>query len=432
MTMWLLSRSRLNVLRIVALVAALLGCGDGVASAGFEHEGLAVRHRRYRDMALRTQDHTWQALAYTGGTADCTSAPYVTYRRDTHNVTVSDHWYVALQLRADAALVRLGEERFRCQVDKTVRWMERLWDPGQAGFAPRADLDGSNPTLQHVYADDNAVIGLAFLEASRVTRDPSVRTRAIIAAERAGEYLTRSGLWDDTFGGGLWWNTQRSAVVEGKPAQTTALMAHLMAELHAETGRAVYRERALAALGWLDRVLLDPKTGLYRYTINQDPNDLGRAKISEQYFGYDQAIVVQALVRLHRSEPSSDYLARAQRLGKRIDHAFWHADLGGYALDAHGAQIYAPYAAWISEALLDLYAADGDPFWRDRSRANLDALHRTFRGSATGGYAMRAFPCDDDFRPWCLPGERWGFDRVTYTMTQALIQRAAALQAAAY
>ena len=418
-------------LRPVALLAVALTLLSDLEMVGGGDEGREVQRERYRRMALRAQQYTWQVLAYPGGAGDCSAAPYLTYRRDTANVAISDHWYVALQLRADAALVHLGEDGFRCQVDKTVAWMERLWDPAHAGFAPRADLDGTNPTLQDVYADDNALIGLAFVDAARATADPSVRARALDAAERAAGYLMRSGLWDDALGGGLWWTNQRESAGEGKPAQTTALMAHLMAELHAETGRAFYRDWALSGLGWLDRALWDAHRGLYAYSINRPPADPDGAVVAERYFGYDQAIAIQALLRLHRGEPGAGYLARAQRLGRAMDETFWHDELGGYTLEAGIADLYAPYAAWVSEALLDLYAADGDPFWRDRARANLDALDRTFHGEG-GGYYRLAFPCVGERVGLCRPGEQWGLERIVYGMTQALMQRAAALQAAAY
>ncbi len=418
--------------RFAAALLAALGLAAGLAVV-LQAERTDVRRQQYREMALRTQAWTWQHLAYLDGAADCASAPYVTYRRDTQNVTISDHWYVALQLRADAALVRLGEERFRCQVDKAVGWMEQLWDPGQAGFAPRAELDGSNPTLQDVYADDNGIVGLAFVEAARVTSDPRVRARAIDAAERAAGYLLNSGLWDDTFGGGLWWNNQREATGEGKPAQTTALMAHLMAELYAETGRPLYRERGLAAVDWLDRALWNDHHGLYAYSVNRPPGGPGGAVVAQHYFGYDQAIVIQTLLRLYRSEPGREaYLARAERVGRAVDRAFWHPELGGYTLEAGVTDLYAPYGAWVSEALLDLYSADGDTFWRERARANLDALDRTFLDPVHGGYSRLAFRCSAERIVLCRPGERWGMDRIIYTMTQALMQRAAALQAAAY
>ncbi len=387
----------------------------------------------YRAVALRAQRYTWRTLAYYGAANDCASAPSVSYARDSNNVTISDHWYVALQVMADAALVRLGEREYVCNVERAVVWMEMLWDPGHAGFAPRADLDGSNPTLRDIYADDNALIGLAFLEAARVVDSPAVRSRAVFNAERAAAYLLNSGLWDYRFGGGLWWNNQRSLTGEGKPAQTTALLAHLTAELYAATGKMHYHDWAAVSIAWLNAALWDDNQGLYLYSINHPPGDPDGVELDDRYFGYDQAIVIQALLRMYHVHPDRvDYLTRAQRIGRALDRAFWHPELGGYTLQAGVTDLYAPYGVWISEALLDLYAADGDPFWRARARANFDALHRVFSTREAGRYARMAFPCEGERLALCQYGERYGRDVVVYTMTQALMQRNAALLAAAH
>jgi len=431
---WGALRARLRPLTILAV--AIVGLELGTVCALVEAAG---ERGQYRSMALQAQRYTWQHLAYTDGpfaarAADCASAPYVSYRRtDVPDTIVSDHWYAALQVRADGALVRLGEDEFRCEVDKAVAWMELLWSPRHRGYAPRADLDGSNQTLTDVYADDNAIIGLAFVEAARVTRDPEMRARSLEGARRAAGFLVTTGLWDATFGGGLWWTNQREGLGEGKPALPTALMAQLMAELYAETGDAAYRQHALDALDWLDRTLWSTHHELYAYGIDIAPGDPSRAVVAdESYFGYDQAAVIQALLALHRLEPGDGaYLDRAQRIGRAVDRQFWQPELGGYTLQASVLDQYAPYGAWISEALLDLYATDGDPFWRDRARANLDALAATF-GNGEGGYYRLAFKCTGERMALCRPGEQYGLERVVYSMSQATMQRAAALLAAAY
>ena len=420
----------------IALLGLIVGMGASSVCDAFAATG---PHAEYRTMALQAQRYTWQQLAYTGGPAagqagDCASAPYVSYRRNNgSDTTISDHWYSALQVRADAALVRLGEEQQRCQVEKAVAWMELLWSPAHQGYAPRADLDGSNPTLKDVYADDNGVIGLAVLDAARVANDPAGRARALEGAQRAANFMAGTGLWDETFGGGLWWTNQREHLGEGKPALPTALLAQLMAELYAETREPIYRENALAALGWLDSTLWSPQHELYAYGINFAPGDRTRAVVTDEtYFGYDQAIVIEALLALHRVEPGDGrYLARAQQIGRAIDRAFWHWELGGYTLQASVLDLYAPYGAWVSEALLALYAVDGDPFWRERAQANLDALARTF-GNGEGGYYRLAFKCQGERLALCRPGEQYGLERVVYTMSQATMQRAAALLAATY
>ena len=386
----------------------------------------------YHELALRTHAYTWRHLAYAAGAPDCESAPYVSYRRDLINSEIADHWYVALQVRADAAMVALGEDRFRCNAEKTFAWMELLWSPAHAGYAPRADLDGANPTLQDVYADDNAVIGLAFLDVARVTRDPAVRVRALAAADRAARYPIAAGLWDGELGGGLWWTNQRDGLGEGKPAQSTALLAHVMAELYAETANPVYRQHAIDSLDWLDRALWSDTHQMYAYGIRRSRDDPSQTVVSQHYFGYDQAIVMQALLTLHRLESDNPaYLARARQLARSTDRYFWQRELGGYTLEADVPDLYPTYGAWISDAFLDQYAVDGDRHWLDRARANFDALDRRFQQNGSGGYAHRIFPCRDQLLVHCFPGDDWGIDHNIFLMSQAMMQRVAARLAAA-
>lgn len=389
-------------------------------------------HSYYGSIAFSTQTYTWDHLAYAAGAPDCQSAPYLSYRRDLINTTVADHWYVALQVRADAAMVQLGDEASRCNVEKAFVWMERLWSPAHAGYAPRADLDGSNPTLQDVYADDNAVIGLAFLDVARITRNPDLRARALVAAERAANYPIAAGLWDGEFGGGLWWTNQRNGLGEGKPAQSTALLAQVMAELYAETGNPIYRQHAEDALDWLNRSLWSETHHLYAYSVHYSPADPTKPVVTSRYFGYDQAIVIETLLTLHRLDPSNpQYLSKARDLALATDRAFWQRELGGYTLEADVPDLYPAYGAWVSEALLELYAVDGDRYWLERARANFDALDKRFRNGSSGAYFRRSFPCRDDLAVHCLPGETIGLERNIFTMSQAMMQRVAAMLAAA-
>ncbi|MGE3912820.1 MAG: glycoside hydrolase family 76 protein [Chloroflexota bacterium] len=392
----------------------------------------ADAHSYYRDLALRTQAYTWRKLAFVDGAPDCEHAPYLTYRRDLINTNIADHWYVALQVRADAAMVRIGEPQFRCPVDRAFLWMERLWSPSHAGYAPRADLDGSHPTLQDVYADDNAVIGLAFLDVARTTQDPAIRERALDAAKRAAMFPITAGLWDDEFGGGLWWTNQRDGLGGGKPSQSTALLAQVMAELYAETGDTVYREYALDSLSWLDQVLWSNHHRLYAYSIRRSRRDPTQTVRTDRYFGYDQAIAIQALLTLYRMEPENKaYLQRARQLAVATDQYFWQRDLGGYTLEADVPDQYASYSVWISEAFLDLYTVDRDRYWLERARENFDVLEARFRTSGEGAYAFRLYPCRDEFAALCEPGQEYGLDRTIYSLSQAMMQRVAALLAAA-
>lgn len=204
--------------------------------------------------------------------------------------------------------------------------------------APRANLDASNPTLVDVYADDNAVIGLAFLDIARVTQDPVLRAQALASADRAARYPLEAGLWDGQFGGGLWWTNQRDALGDGKPAQSTALLAHVMAEMYAETG--IRRTDSTPSMHWTGSIGASgaPITRCTPIASCTARSPTGTA-ITQRYFGYDQAIAIQAFLALYRREPEHTvYLERALYSGRSIDHYFWQQELGGYTLEADCAR----------------------------------------------------------------------------------------------
>ena len=388
----------------------------------------------YHDLALRTQATPGSIWHTQRGRRTASRAPYLSYRRDLVNTSIADHWYVALQVRADAAMVALGEDRFRCNVEKTFTWMEWLWSPAHAGYAPRADLDGANPTLQDVYADDNAVIGLAFLDVARVTRIRTVRARALAAADRAARYPIVAGLWDGEFGGGLWWTNQRDGLGEGKPAQSTALLAHVMAELYAETANPVYRQHALDSLAWLDAALWSEHHQLYAYSVDARADDPSQTVVTQRYFGYDQAIVIQALLTLHRLEPDNPalpgarpQLGRGRRIGTSGSRSL------AATLSKRTSRTCTPsYGVWISEAFLDLYAVDGDRYWLERARANFDALDRALSAERhAAGTLTASSPAAISSSCTASPASTWGVDHHIYSLSQAMMQRVAARLAAA-
>jgi uncharacterized protein YyaL (SSP411 family) len=171
---------------------------------------------------------------------------------------------------------------------------------------------------------------------------------------------------------------------------------------------------------------------LYAYNVRRSRRDPSATVRTDRYFGYDQAIVMQALLTLHRLEPADPaYLARARQLAHAIDRYFWQQELGGYTLEADVPDLYASYGVWVSEGYLDLYAIDGDRYWLERARANFDALDRQFQQLGTGGYGYRVFPCRDELLVHCFPGERWGLDHNIFTLSQAMMQRVSARLAAA-
>src|SRR5438105_2041685 len=138
---------------------------------------------RYLARARATRDYTARHLAYYAGGTRCADARWVSYRRGTAEPAVSDSWYDFSQLQADAALLACGEGTARCYVEKAFLHLEQHWDPREpGGYFGRGAVDGSRVDGPDKYADDNALAGVALLEA---------HPRAPNAAARA-RYLSRA------------------------------------------------------------------------------------------------------------------------------------------------------------------------------------------------------------------------------------------------
>jgi hypothetical protein len=288
------------------------------------------------------------------------------------------------------------------------------------GYYPRSDLTGTLVERGTRYTDDNSLAGLALLAAADTVGDGPARRRYVHAARREAEFLMASGLWDETFGGGFWWNTNRGDTGEGKPAQSNALAALFFARLHRETGAEAHRAWAVLTMRWLDAVLYQPSRELYRWSVGYaDPPTRTGVRVHERYFNYDQGIAIEALLETAALDPIPGHRARARAAGRAVDRAFWGAERGGYNLEAGVEQVYVSYAAWTSLGHLALYAADGNERWLDMARRNADALAAAAR-EADGGYAYRHYRCVDRSAPGCESGQvRWVVDRTRDTSAQA-------------
>ena len=385
----------------------------------------------------------------------CADASFVSYRRSDLQPGVADQWYVASQLWADAELLHatarqptrvlgrpadlgsspdepVGEsdDEARCQLAKGFLFLDRLRDAG--GYYARAGLDGSDVARGIHYADDNALAGLSLLAAADVEADPSARLGYLDAARSVATFLTTGGLSDETFGGGFWWNTNKGDRWEGKPAQANALASLFFARLQAATGDESYREWALRTLGWLDAVLYDPDTRLYRWSVRYEDlkNRTGGPILYNRYFNYDQALAIEAQILAARLDGRAERLNRAREIGRVMHTALWNPTHGGYSLEVGVDRIYASYGAWASFGHLALYDLDGDPAWLEMVRLNADALDGMFR-RVDGGYGYRHFRCVtpvERSRPGCESGEAtWVLDQTRDGSAQAWMQH---LQAA--
>jgi hypothetical protein len=291
-----------------------------------------------------------------------------------------------------------------CYIDKGFVFLDRLWDYTTSGYFPQSNPVGTSVQTGLRFSDDNLVAGLALLETARTTPDPLAQRRYIHAAQREADFLQSSGLWDDTFGGGFWWNTGKGDTQEGKPAQTNALASLFFARLYAATGDPSYKDWALRSLLWLDTILWDPSRQLYRWSVGfaDIPHRTG-ASIHNRYFNYDQGIAIEAQLAAAHLDGDANRVARAEAIGRSAQSAFWSSSIGGYNLEAGVDQVYTSYAAWTSLGYLALYAEDGDASWLGMARQNADALSSRLR-EADGGYAYRAYQCVNTTAVGCAAG----------------------------
>jgi hypothetical protein len=429
----------LSLVLWVTLGADRVEASDGSSAA-------LMDSRTHLRRALATQATTRTRLRVLGDAWTCVEARFVSYRQSDVVPSLVDAWYVASQLWADAELlqtgpvptglsavaqvparptparppeVNLSEER--CHLELGFIFLDRLWDYAQGGYFPQSDPTGTEVPRGPRFTDDAAVAGLALLATADTLPDGDLRRHYRYAARRVADFLIVSGLWDETFGGGFWWNTTRGDSDEGKPAQSNALAALFFARLYAAAGDEGHRTWARRTLLWLDTVLYDPDRQLYRWSIRyeQPAERAGGAVTTSRYFNYDQGVAVEAQLAVGALDRDPGHLARAQRVGEALHREFWDHEHGGYRLEAGVAQVFTAYAALASLGHLALHAADGDARWRDMALMNAEAL-ATVLGEEDGGYALRHYRCVRRDTPGCEAGDvTWAIDHTRDTAAHA-------------
>ena len=374
--------------------------------------------------AVATQNATRTRLGVLGDAFSCPDARIVSYRRSDAEPETVDQWYVASQLWADALLLGTSDsDDSHCYVDKGFVFLDRLWDYTSAGYFPRSNPVGTSVQAGPRYTDDNLIAGLALLDTAKATTDPLSVRRYIHAAQREADFLRAGSLWDDTFGGGFWWNTGRGDTEEGKPAQTNALAALFFARLYGVTGDPSYRDWSLRTLLWLDTILRDPSRQLYRWSVAfQDVQHRTGAVVHSRYFNYDQGIAIEAQLAASALDGDANRLSRAAAIGRAMQSAFWSPALGGYNLEAGVDQVYTSYGAWTSLGHLALYREDGDSTWLEWAHDNLSELDARMQ-EADGGFAYRMYRCVDRLAKGCESGQASAVvDHTRDTSAQSWVQ----------
>jgi hypothetical protein len=141
----------------------------------------------------------------------------------------------------------------RAAVETFARGEQRYWNPNLKpvpGYSPQVDERSSS---QPTWYDDNAWIGVAFLDAYRATGNHTY----VRDAERAFAFIAAGG-WDAKQGGGMWWSTEHQWL----SGETLAAASDLAARLYQTTHHIKYLTDAEMYIGWANKHLLTPQ-GVY-------------------------------------------------------------------------------------------------------------------------------------------------------------------------
>ena len=141
----------------------------------------------------------------------------------------------------------------KAAVETFARGEQRYWNPNLKpvpGYSPQV---GEQSSSQPTWYDDNAWIGIAFLDAYRATGNHTYVTDA----ERAFAFIAAGG-WDAKQGGGMWWSTEHQWL----SGEALAAASDLAARLYQTTNQAEYLTDAETYIGWANKNLLTPQ-GVY-------------------------------------------------------------------------------------------------------------------------------------------------------------------------
>jgi len=155
------------------------------------------------------------------------------------------------------------------------------------------------------YYDDNAWWALAWVAAYDVTRD----NRYLEAAETI--FARNTAGWDDTCGGGLWWNDSKNY----KNAITNELFLTLAARLHQRTlnSQGTYLTWALREWDWFTSVGLIGVSGLVNDGLTSACRNNGGTT-----WTYNQGVVLGGLAALFEITGDSAYLEHGESIADAV------------------------------------------------------------------------------------------------------------------
>ncbi len=156
--------------------------------------------------------------------------------------------------------------------------------------------------LRRKWNDDNQWMIIAALRAYDITGD--ARYLKVARKNWDGTYARA---WDTTFGGGLWWTTDKTQ----KNTTTVAPAIIGACMLAKDTGDKSYITKAVALYDWERKTLFDAATGSVYDNIA--PKAGGGSVLTKYNFTYNQGSFIGAADDLNAATGNASYLADAER-----------------------------------------------------------------------------------------------------------------------
>jgi predicted alpha-1,6-mannanase (GH76 family) len=182
-----------------------------------------------------------------------------------------------------------------------IAYTERTGDKTYAGVPNRTFRSARrrNRDFVNKFFDDNGWWGLAWVAAYDLTGE----TRYLDAARKIFANMVTG--WDDTCGGGVWWNIDRKY----KNAITNELFLTLAARLHQRTGEREYLDWALREWDWFSARSLIGPSGLINDGLTSECVNNGGLT-----WTYNQGVVLGGLAALHEITGEAAYLRQAEAI----------------------------------------------------------------------------------------------------------------------
>ncbi|SDT12163.1 glycoside hydrolase family 76 protein [Microlunatus soli] len=293
---------------------------------------------------------------------------------------------VALQTIGDY-MQRTGDRRYLPQLDNTFEKDKGVFPPGYLSGDPLL----GNFTSRAI--DDSEWWGLTWIQAYDLTGDRKYLDMAVTIAEFVNDY------WDDTCGGGVWWNGERTY----KNAVTNGLWIRLTAELHNRIdGDTQWLKKSRAGWDWLMDSGMINSDGLVNDGLNDDCTSNGQT-----VYSYNQGLAIGAGLELWRATGDDQLLATSRRLADAAltsselttDGILTEScDVADRSCDDNGKQFKGIFMRYVMD-LADTTHADryeafvqrqADSIWTtDRDAA--DRLGERWAGGAGDGEHPNAF-----------------------------------------